>query len=263
MPKRKKFKRVVILADMHCGSLVGLTPPKWFSEKKEFYQIQKECWKFFTNEIDKLGKIDICIVNGDCIDGRQEKQGSTGLIAVDRREQVQMALECLEQVRAKKFFLTFGTGYHTGNKEDFEADLCDRLKKNAEAVIGGHLFVKVNGVIFDCKHKVNASTVPYGRHTPVAREKLWNQLWSIRKEQPNSDVVIRSHTHYLSMCGDRDYLAITTPALQGLGSKYGSRACSGTVDYGFLHFDIDEKGDYTWQAHMAEIEAQKAQILVG
>jgi hypothetical protein len=49
-----------------------------------------------------------------------------------------------------------------------------------------------------------------------------------------------------------------TPALQGLGSKFGSRIPSGTVDFGIVWFDIEENGDFTWDYEVVLIKSQKA-----
>ena len=234
----------------------------WQDNRDPLYPLQQEGWKWYKNEIKTLGNIDICIANGDLIDGRQEKDGSTGLLAVDRLEQANMATYCLRETKAKQFFISYGTPYHTGSYEDFENVVARNLAGSGLKVeIGGHLFIDINGVVLDVKHKTGSSSVPHGRHTPVAREKLWNKLWALKNEQPDSNIVIRSHTHFFGYCGDDTYLAFTTPALEGLGSRYGSRACTGLVDFGFVHINIDRKGQYTWQVHKAKLKAQKAQVL--
>ena len=58
--------------------------------------------------------------------------------------------------------------------------------------------------------------------------------------------MLRSHVHYHSFAGGPGWLAMTTPGLQGYGSKFGARNISGTVDIGFVYFDITGKGEYTW-----------------
>lgn len=65
---------------------------------------------------------------------------------------------------------------------------------------------------------------------------------------------LRGHVHYFNYCGGssggRHWLAVTVPALQGPGSKYGVRQCSGTVDFGLIHFDVDDHGGYQWTSHL-------------
>ena len=61
-------------------------------------------------------------------------------------------------------------------------------------------------------------------------------LWAVRGAT-EANVIVRSHVHYFNYCGGSNWLALTTPALMGLGDKYGSRVPSGTVDYGLISFE--------------------------
>lgn len=259
------FKRVVVLADPHCGHLCGLTPPPWQyqespfeldSKHNKFAHLQEELYDFYINELDKLKPIDIVIANGDLIDGSGHRSGGTELIMVDRLEQCKMAIYSLLETEAKNYVLIYGTGYHVGEQEDFENVIANKLPGVVK--IGSHEWVDVNGVIFDCKHHCGGSQIPHGRHTAVAKERLWNVLWAEHEEQPKADIIIRSHVHYFHYCGGSDWLGLTTPALQGMGSKFGARRMSGHVDFGFLHFDVYEDGSYIWQPHLAKVLSQKS-----
>lgn len=259
-------KRGVILADMHCGHHVGLTPPDWqyryltndTAKHNKFATVQKQCWDFFSRKIKHLGKIDILIVNADCIDGRGEKSGGTELIEIDRQKQCEMAVECIDFCNADKIVMTIGTPYHSGQIEDWENSIAKDV--NAQS-IGSHEWYNINGKIFDVKHKVNSSSVPTGRGLSLFKEWLWNTLWAEAGEQPKADYFIRSHVHYYSSVEGVDWKAISTPALQAMGSKFGSRQCSGIVHFGFLSFEIDCNGRVTWDKHIAKIESQKAKAI--
>ena len=253
-------KRIVIVSDFHCGHVVGLTPPSYQSSSgslEKFGEMQKAVWKFYADILKKLQPIHLLIVNGDAIEGKGERSGGTELIEPDRTEQVQMAARCIEISNAKNILMTFGTPFHTGVTEDFERSVADTVG----AKIGSHEWVEINGITIDCKHKIGSSIIPHGRHTAIARDRLWNQLWSIDGQQPLSNIIIRSHVHYHTFSGDADVLAMTTPALQGYGSKFGSRQCSGRVDIGLISIDINDKGAYSWAAHIMRSELQKAQAL--
>jgi len=253
-------KRVCVIADLHCGHRAGLTPPSYHRphSNDKFHKVQIELWGLFTSRIDAIKPIDLLLVNGDCIDGRGEKSGSRELVTIDRREQTKMAIQAIEYTEAKNIVMTYGTGYHVGNIEDRENDIADAVKADK---IGGHEFVDVNGLVFDLKHKIGNSQIPHGRATPIAKEKLWNIMWAERKNQPNSDVIIRSHVHHFDYCGNSRFLGMTTPALQGMGSIYGSRECSGTVDWGFVWFDVTSKRNYTWKSEVVEVESQRVEVL--
>jgi hypothetical protein len=251
---------------MHSGHVVGLTPPSWHDvpsktaskARIKLAEFRQRTFSEYYNIVKSLQPIDVLLVNADCIDGRGEKSGQTELITSNRDRQCDMAIELIKLVKAKQTVMTYGTGYHCGSIEDYE----DQIAKEVKATkIGGHEWVEVNGVVFDLKHKVGASSVPHGRMTSIARENLWNILWSERKESPRSNVIVRSHVHYHNYCGGDNWLALTTPALQGPGSKYGTRQCSGTVDFGVVHFDVNPSGSYEWEAHITKILDTKDMLL--
>lgn len=262
-----KSKRIIALSDLHCGSVVGLTPPgyrrkmvdgnpKWGKHS----QLSKELWDFFASEVRAVRRekpIDIMFCLGDCIDGTGRRSGGTELITTDRELQAYIAAECLNYVQAKKKVIVYGTPYHTGESEDYENLVAERT----DADIGSHRWVDVNGVVFDLKHFVGGSTIPHGRTTAMGREQLWNLIYSEYDEQPKADVILRGHCHYHEGRFNPLYMGMILPALQGYGSKYGARQCSGKVDFGFVVFDINEKGEYSWRSHIAKIQAHKRKAI--
>jgi len=258
-------KRVVIMSDLHCGHVVGLTPKTWQLNHKEevdsnwskwnkWVGIQEELWAHYTKIMKELQPIDVLIVNGDCIDGKGQRSGGTELICSDRNEQVDMAVEAIKVAKARKIIMTYGTSYHAGVEDDWEATVAQKTG----AKVGSHEWADVNGLIFDVKHHVGGSAIPHGRHTAIARDKLWNGIWAEHKEQPQSDILIRSHVHYFSYAGGDNWLGITTPALQGMGSKYGARRMSGHVNWGMLSFDVKSREDWAWVSHLRRLDSQVA-----
>lgn len=258
-------KRIVVLSDLHCGHGVGLTPLKYRNvpagmrddKKEKLLRKQAELWQWFDATIKKYREADLLVVNGDAVDGQGKRSGGTEQITVDRHNQVNIATTCVKHLMPKKVLMTYGTGYHTGDDEDWEDLVADQVG----AEIGAHKWVDVNGKIFDFKHHIGSSGIPHGRHTAVAKERMWNLMWAIRKEAPRADIVVRSHIHYHNYCGGRNWLAMTTPALQGMGSKYGGRRCAGTVDFGFLVFDVTEKGDVSWVSELAPVVIQQSKSM--
>ncbi len=253
------MKRVLVLSDFHCGHITGLTPPSWHDTppatasqaRKDAAKTREALYSLFEAEVEKIKPIDVLIVNGDCIDGRQERQGGLELIVSDRDDQAAMAAEIIRRIMAKSVVVTYGTPYHTGKVEDYERQVVKDIGNGTyepERDIKGHAYVDVDGVVFSVKHKVGSSQIPHGRHTATARENMWNAMWAERGTVPRADVLIRSHVHYFQYGGDARHLYMTTPGLQGLGSKYGSRQCSGTVDWGFVYFDIESADQWSWNA---------------
>lgn len=262
-----KFDRFVILSDTHCGHRTGLCPPGWMynlkdasPSRREYAKLQRETWKFYASSLKALQPIKWVALNGDATDGRGSRNGGVELITSDLSEQADMATEVLREAKAENYLIIAGTPYHTSPEgEDWDALIAERLN----AQYGGHEWLEINGVVFDLKHKVGSSATPYGRHTGVSKERVWNLLWNERNYAPKADVIIRSHVHYHEFSGNPTHLAMTTPALQAPGSDYGVRQCSGIVDFGFISFDIYEDGSYTWQAHLLDIVSSRPKLVKG
>jgi hypothetical protein len=262
------MKRVLIVSDYHCGHIVGLTPPGWqltpaderaSTKRDKFITVQRACWQFYDDIIKKHGPFDVIVANGDLIDGDGWRSGGTEQHTLDRLHQCEMATYALRAAMSKwtKVFVTVGTAYHTGQAEDFETVIANDVKAEK---IGSHEWVDVEGVVFDCKHHLGSSSVPHGRHTAIARDYLWSILWAERGLAPKADVIIRSHVHYHNYCGGPGWLALTTPALQGYGTKYGGRRCSGIVDFGATIFNVD-KGSYSWYTVISKSPALCAKVI--
>ena len=249
----KKPKRGLVVSDFHCGHKVGFTPPKYDFEmerNKNLYKMRRTIWDWTYKQSKKYGPYDFMIVNGDCIDGKGARSGGTELLEVDRNVQCQMAIDSIKKFDVPRVFLSYGTPYHVGVEEDYEDIIAQRV--GAEK-IGGEDNLDVNGCIINYRHFISRSSIPHGRHTAIAREKLWNSLWAMRGEYPLANIILRSHVHYHVYSGGPGWVAIVTPALQNYGSKYGSRIVTGEVDIGFITLEITSKEDFQWQAHILRL----------
>jgi len=251
------MRRLVIESDYHAGHWAGLTPPDWYQSGKKGKH-QKELWEFRQSVLKDIGHIDFLVVNGDCIDGKGTRSGGSELSTSDRAEQCEMAAASIDSAGASECGIIYGTPYHTGQDEDWEQVVANKCVTPI-AFVSGQEFLEYDGVTFDIKHKVGGSTIPHGRHTAVAKEKLWNLIWAEREGQPKADVIVRSHVHYFAYCGGPDWVAMTTPAWQGHGSKFGVRQCSGTIDLGLIVFEIED-GEYSWRPILADLKQQVARV---
>ena len=252
-------KRVLVLSDFHSGHVLGLTHPSYdyttgHKTQTAHYQVRRTIWEWYKDKVKRL-KPDIVIFNGDAIDGKGEKSGGTELLTLDRDEQCEMAIAALQAIpRRPKLFMSYGTPYHSGINEDWE----DIIAREMEAEkIGAEDTVDVNGLLINYRHHIGRSSIPHGRHTAVAKEKLWNAIWAERGEYPRADVIVRSHVHYYNYAGGPSWLGMTTPALQGYGSKFGARRVTGTVDVGMVHFDVWSKERWDWKVHILRFPAEE------
>jgi hypothetical protein len=251
------MKRILFTGDWHSGHVVGLTPPEWQYQEigdryhDKYAKIQHQMWDWFAEKVALYKPIDRLIINGDAIEGKGPRTGGTELLTSDRILQGKMAVRIAEEIGAPEIAMTFGTPAHTGLDEDMEILIADTLG----ATIESHLEREVEGVRIDARHFIGSSSIPHGRFTPLAREDLWRLIWADRSEKFAPQLVIRNHVHYHSFCGNEFSTMITCPCMQGLGSKFGSRLCSGTVSLGFLIIDCED-GEFTWKAEIIPLKEQ-------
>jgi len=250
--------KVLPLTDPHCGHMVGLTPPK-FQKHDDLKAYHRKTWNWFEREVGELGDVDALFLLGDLIDGKGDRSGGTELTFPDTDVQCEVAIECIDKVVSwtgvprKNIYGVYGTPYHVNPGG---SDLERRILNEVGGKIGSHEWIDVNGTMFDIKHKVGGSTIPHGRATALLKEDLWNLIWSTKEEyNPRSQVILRGHIHYYMFAGDAECLSMSLPALQGPGSKFGKRQCSGTVNFGFVHFDVEE-GGYSWEPHILKFKDQ-------
>lgn len=258
--KKKGATRILLPSDLHCGSNVGLTPPSYqipiipkadvktreHKRRNKWGLLQRECWRWYTATLELLKPIDKAFVMGDCIDGNGFRSGGTELIITDRKVQSAMAIECLQQIEADEYSFVYGTPYHTGQAEDFETEVAEALGGK----IGSHEWEVVNGVTFDLKHKQGNTQNPA---TSLFNEIRDNREWVTNDEQPKADILVRGHTHRLCVLEIEDCVGISVPALQGYGTKFGSRQCTRKVQFGMVAVDVWPDGVCQRHIHIAKL----------
>jgi hypothetical protein len=228
-------KRVLVLSDLHCGNIYGLTPPGYYNHFKE---IQQTGWDFFQKGIKSLGKIDLCILNGDLVDGPGKKDARQH-ITTDMKEQVDIASECLKIIPAKKLVFIRGTCYHVTTDRENEDDIADRF--NSE--IYDSRKIDVNGCIIHCKHTVGKGSTVYGSVTPLQSGSALQVLTDISADNIVADIFVRSHIHEYNLVDREIFSAVTTPGLQFKGMAYGRKYAS-FYSYGMIWMDIRSKKDF-------------------
>jgi hypothetical protein len=166
-------------------------------------------------------------------------------LETDLDEQCNMATKIIEYIGAEKVRLVRGTPAHVGFAEDWE----DQIAKNVgapqpqdEALFG------INGVVFFFKHHTSNRKDPHNRGGQLAKNRVQQVFNSLENMYERAEVVVYSHVHYFSFMGGTsggDWVGITTPALMGYGPKY-ARKYSGSVDFGFVVFDIVDPDDWSY-----------------
>jgi hypothetical protein len=266
-------KRIIVISDLHCGHVAGLTPTDYqytevedsTTKHNKWARLQKETWIQFINILERYKPFNVGFSMGDLIDGKGARSGGSELIYSDRNSQVDMAVACHNAISDRsgddfKWIGVYGTAYHSSGEggEDWESIIAERCGFEK---IGSHESVDVNGCVFDLRHHVGGSTIPHGRFTATAKERLWNVLWNERELRPKAQVILRGHVHYATFCGEPGWVAMTLPALQGMGTRYGGRVCSGTVHWGAVIFDVNEDGSFEWHQEVININSQKIEAI--
>ncbi|GAF67590.1 unnamed protein product, partial [marine sediment metagenome] len=78
----------------------------------------------------------------------------------------------------------------------------------------------------------------------LAKEIQHAKEWVFENTQPMPGVLVRAHCHYYAEARGTtalgEWIAINVPGLQGLGSRYGARKCTGVVHFGMVLLTIEE-----------------------
>lgn len=230
-------KTLVIISDLHSGSVFGLCPPGYWEADDDRRSMQKEAWQAYMKIVNRWKKPDILLVNGDCIEGTAKKDGGAELTTLDRNIQCEMAVKSISQFQAGQILMTYGTKYHTGDQaEDFEYNIAQDLG----AKIGGRIDFEIDGLIFNARHKIGGSSIFNGRASAIMREMAWSLINESVDNSPKVRVIIRSHVHYHIWIEQGDRVMFTTPCLQLSRGRYGSRECSGETHWGAIRLTISK-----------------------
>jgi hypothetical protein len=138
----------------------------------------------------------------------------------------------------------------------YKAQVTPRVKWDKVGYVIG--FVKKQHVTIAKQHN-KVSLVPYQGATWCVATPNGTLL---TRRNGRAAIVGNSHVHYHRFCGGPGWLAMTTPALQGLGGRFGSKKMSGMVDFGLVSFDVDKDGAYTWQAYVTRAEQRSRVVRV-
>lgn len=253
-------KRILVLADFHCGHLTGLTPPDWQWDnesetawRKEVCRYQKWAWKTYMAYLDEFRPFQRLIVLGDCVDGKGRKSGGNEQLTTKRSDQVDMAVACIKAAGVQRQYITItrGTEYHVGVDDQWEDEIARELK----CKICNHAFIDIKGVPFaiSARHFVGGTQVAQGKATAVLRAQISNDQW-IREyeEHPKANIFLRGHIHRNIIVDEPATLSIVAPALQGW-TDFGAKKCSLPVHFGIIGLDLYENGERDWFRRTAQL----------
>lgn len=238
MPNPNKDKStVIVVSDLHAGSIFGMLPPKFLTFTKAAIEQNVgqlylwDCWLDFCRRVKEFKRsATAIIINGDVVDGDQYRNKGSELTLVSPSDQADAAIACLKVLRDAapnaKFFFTQGTPYHVGHWNQAEEYVASELGAERYESLGTGdrcrevLWLDVDGVIFEAAHHITVNQGFY-RLTAIDREGQWSAISAkdASKGVPKSDILIRSHVHYFSYGEHASKQMLTTPAWQ-LQTRY-------------------------------------------
>ncbi len=227
--------RLLFLADLHCGNLLGLTPPKWQSEATS--TLTRPVWDWYAATLKEIGPVDVLVVNGDAVDGDGHRE-TLGQLTTDTKEQAEMAAECLGLVKAGRRYMTHGTPYHVVGSCDFE----ELVAEYVGAQIQDTLLLDANGLRMNVRHVAGRSDIPYGQGTQIAKESVRDLIQAMQEEREPADWTVRAHVHYWIKVEFDGKLAVSLPCLQVPDSIFGRRCRAMYYTLGMALAEVDEKG---------------------
>lgn len=250
MKEEAKPFRILSIGDLHCGNVAGLTPPEYnptSEDSQKEYIYRTNLWTWFLKTVQGNGPYDLCVANGDLIDGKGPKTGGNEQIYASRPKQIEIATAVLKAIPVKEFEFTFGTGYHVGPEDDWETEVAQNFDK-----VPHDVFTRTfNGITFKWRHHIGGGQAYTGKATQMFTQMLNDILWAESGEFAKADVMVFGHVHRFVHVQDAYRAAFIVPALQGLGgSQLGARRLGHPVQYGFVVFDIDPNGGWSWNVHL-------------
>lgn len=260
-------KSIVIYSDIHDGSTTAVCSPEpEIEEQNTTYKpnaLQKELFNIWEEAIDDFSKKkpDLCVVNGEPVDGGNPKQLGNQSWSTNLYDQAVDSCKLLKMTKAKEFLFTRGSGYHVqihGTPiEQFVAEQMGGVKysvykgmkpKNADFYANVQAF---DTNISFTHHIAYAKFFAY-RATPISREAALMALDKGRNMK--YDIIVRSHVHYFMLVKSAHTIGFTTPAWKYPDGHLYRGGLGGTFpDIGMVELIIEPNNEVIVNEHITEL----------
>lgn len=251
---KTKAKVIVLLSDLHIGSVVGLWPEK-FTANEGFpigqNQLQEWLWKCWIDCNQWIAKTVgndeyELVLNGDLVEGIHHR--TTQVMSADVSDQTTACLQVLEPVvtKAARLHVIKGTECHTRNDEIRMGRVLG-ASKNPEN--GQHawdsLDIEVNGTLFNFAHHISTTARSYleaSAHS-INLGNISHTRARVGKRVPM--VICRAHRHRHGIWTDGNQISAITGAWQGL-TRHGYKVVpDAVIEPSCIIFDArnTDKGD--------------------
>lgn len=260
--------RVLVVSDLHCGSLSGLCLPTFDMvdeasgsisriEATEPQLLLYEAWQDMVRHMEEE-PVDVVVVNGDVCDGMNNLDGGRNTITNDMFAQADMAAELLAMIPCSTFILTLGSGYHSRVGRfgmPIEGYLAKVLREKVKGRGGAVEYVPealltINDKKFHITHVTGHTKVYQYRSTGLMRD-MTNLLlnWQSHKFG-HIDMILRAHTHYYISISMGDMQGVISPCWKwrdSFATKVGSNY---QPDVGYVVLEWEEGQHITTTPHL-------------
>jgi hypothetical protein len=153
----------------------------------------------FNGMVEGLPRLDAVIINGDLLDGENQRQSGRGCITSDPADQAAAAIALLQPLRKKcrRIFLVRGTAYHEGASHEGLEYVGSELK--CERWGAGNRYSDLvlerswRGHLINATHHMTGGMIyPLGG---ANRTAMFAAIAEADKGVPRADIIVRAHTH--------------------------------------------------------------------
>lgn len=257
---------VIVVADTHVNSTVGLCPPSVSLDDGGTYHASRgqrwlwECWQKLIETVKPLAPF-ILVSNGDAVEYDQFHSRQT--ITRNKATILRMAADVWDPLvkLSSSFYVVRGTQVHTGKSaeyeesfaRDFGAVKCPETKTWS----WWSLPLEVERVKLDIRHATTNGGLPWTAKYSALRCAARAEFEAVEAGEPLPDLVIRSHVHKYQDSHDAYRVrAVYTPAWQLATSYVHSLASCTPSDIGGIILYCD-KSRYEVQSLLYKPERRK------
>lgn len=240
MAKTNKARGVLVVSDLHAGSIYGMLPPD-FATSDGTPKIpnvgQAYLWKCWLDLCGRVADLDLVavVVNGDAVEGEERRARGAELCLSLMADQSACAAVCLQRLKVSikskpPFFVIRGTPYHDsegGREAEALAETIGARKYTgygAGRLCHRAMDLEHEGVVLNFSHGTSVAGGLY-RATPPDREAVWSALAGKDGKVPRADALVRGHAHHFVHVEHPSKHAIIGPCWQLQTDYMGKNSC--------------------------------------
>ncbi len=246
---------ILVIADLHVGSTVGLWPQRHPVEGGGVYEVSKyqawllKCWKDLLAYVGGLAEKPVLVICGDVIQGVSPKDGQ--LVSNKPDVQADAAEKLLRPLvnNCSRLYCIRGTEFHEGKSSENVEGLAKALGAIPHHTTGQYtrweLYLDVGGSVIHFAHSIGTTSVPHYESTIPTRDALM-LLAELQRffgnRAPNVEMVVRAHRHrYVQIQLPPKLTALVCPAFQLRTAFSYKKSNTMLPEIGYV--DIQKLGD--------------------